>query len=35
VSKRSKVKNQAHTVGGGEETKRIIEMLGAPPIGRA
>lgn len=35
MSKRPKAKNQAHAVGGGEETKRIIETLGATPIGRA
>jgi hypothetical protein len=34
MSKGSKAKSQAHAVGGGEETKRIIEMLKAPPIGR-
>jgi hypothetical protein len=35
ASKGSKAKNQAHVVGGGEETKRIIEAHDASPIGRA
>jgi hypothetical protein len=31
---KSKAKNQACTIEGGEETRRIIEMPRAPPIGR-